>query len=514
ELERLAVDGGCMPTTYGMGRLIYDSWKLGLIESEVTWKVSMAPDFRPSYRMQDGQMVIAETESMRLRVDLVPFEDFFPDPSSAKQYMIHEIEVAIRELPDLGFSPEDIDRMRHASPGTEKLEQQRRRAGVAHSMPSPLNRVLLREYWGDLTHPQTGDLIARGVTFMTAANTHVVKAPQRIRHLLWHGLRPCIHTPLLPTPTAEQHHAFLDIAVPLVEAECELFNLICDAGYHAALGVKEIRSFMLRDETVLAKGLVAGLELDVADGRGDGDVIKRVDTGTLSPEMLTVFDRQSRTRSEALRISDLQLGRFAPRKSSATEISEIQESSTDLFSNMALRFEDTHIEPGLELIWLTLWQFADDAMVQRIGSVIGGSNAQSLAMLTPEERFVAFASSTSFKAQGFKYQMQSVKDIQTVMQLYQMALQNPALLQVLQQRVSPVKLFEMVLRSKGIDPERLAPGPDEPPMDPNLMQGQAADPPGGGPQGGGGPMQGPTEQDQPPNPIGQRRHPEPMHSAT
>src|SRR5262249_24902039 len=81
ELERLGVDSGCMPTTYGMHRLVYDSLKLGLIDSEVTWKVTMAPDFRPVYEMNMGQMVIGTKESMRLRVDIIPFEDFYPDPA-------------------------------------------------------------------------------------------------------------------------------------------------------------------------------------------------------------------------------------------------------------------------------------------------------------------------------------------------------------------------------------------------------------------------------------------------
>src|SRR5215475_10854464 len=368
ELERLGVDSGCMPTTYGMHRLVYDSLKIGLIESEVTWKVGMAPDYRPTYQMLGGQMAIGSKESMRLRLDILPFEDVYPDPGPSKQYIIHELSVPIADLPDLGFTPEQIDQMRHATPGTEKLEQQRRRSGLAHSMPSPQHTVLLREYWGDLVHPQTGALVARGVTFMTAANTTVVKPLQRITELFWHGMRPFIHVPLLPTPTSEQHHAFLDIAVPLIEAECELFNLVVDAGFHASLGVKEVRSYKLVDRTVIAKGLVAGSELEVLEGADNEPVVTKVDTGTLSPDMLAVYDRISRTRQEAFRTNDLQLGKLSARKTSATEIQEISQASDDLFSNMALRFEDTAIEPLLELAWLTLWQFADEDMVARIGS--------------------------------------------------------------------------------------------------------------------------------------------------
>jgi hypothetical protein len=500
ELERLAVDGGCMPTTYGMGRLIYDSVKIGLIESEVTWKISMQPEETPTYEMAPGgQMVVGTKEAMRLRIDLIPFEDHFPDPSPARHYNIHEIEVAIADLPDLGFTDEEIDKMRNASPGTEKLEERRRREGVAQTIPNPLHRVILREYWGDLVHPQTGKMIEKQCMFITVANTSVVRRPVRIRDIFWHGLRPIISRPLIPTPSAEQHHAFLDIAVPLVEAECELFNLIVDAGFNAALGVKEVRSYMLTDPTVVAKGITAGMELEVADGRGDGDVIKRADTGTLSQEMLTVFDRQSRTRTEALRITDPQLGRFAPRKTSATELNQVQESSDDLFSNIALRFEDTQVEPALELCWLTLWQFADEAMVNRIGPIVSPENAQSLAMLTPQERFVAFANAVSFKAQGYKYQLSSTKDIQTIMQLYQMGMQNPALMEVLQNEVSPIKTYKMILRAKGLDPEDLRPDVGEMPLNPMLLANQS---------GGQNPATNPVAPEQgqvnPPNATGER----------
>jgi len=308
ELERLAVDSGCMPTTYGMHRLVYDTLKLGLLESEITWKVSMVADHTPKYEMFQGEMVITEEESQRLRVDLVPFEDFFPDPSAAKQYMIHEIEVPVSELPELGFTKEQIDQMRHASPGTEKLEEQRRRAGMAHSIPSPLHRVLLREFWGDLIDPQTGDLLARACTFMTAATTYVCKPPQRIRDLYWAGLRPFIHVPLLPTPTSELHHAFCDIAVPLVEAECELFNLLADAGFHSALGVREVHTYKYENAEDAAKGIVAGMQLNRLPDSGDQPGIVKVDTGTLTQDMQVVYDRIARTRQEALRTNDLQLG--------------------------------------------------------------------------------------------------------------------------------------------------------------------------------------------------------------
>jgi hypothetical protein len=85
-------------------------------------------------------------------------------------------------------------------------------------------------------------------------------------------------------------------------------------------------------------------------------------------------------------------------------------------------------------------------------------------------------------------------------------MQNPALMQVLQQRISPVKQYMMFLRAKGIDPKDLEPDPNEMPLDPMLMQGQAGNPQGAGAppnpaQGPGMPSpNGPT----PPNEMGVR----------
>jgi hypothetical protein len=89
------------------------------------------------------------------------------------------------------------------------------------------------------------------------------------------------------------------------------------------------------------------------------------------------------------------------------------------------------------------------------------------------------------------------------MSLYQMAAQNPALMQVLQTEISPIKFFKMVLRSRGLDPNDLKPDPGEQQMDPNLMQGQAGNPqapnPAQSPQLGS--QQG---QMAPPNSLGER----------
>jgi hypothetical protein len=201
-----------------------------------------------------------------------------------------------------------------------------------------------------------------------------------------------------------------------------------------------------------------------------------------------------------MRTNDAQLGRLAARKSSATEMRQIDEASDDLFSSIATRVEDNGIEPLLELCWLLLWQFADQSMLERIKTAVGPENGQSLAMLTPQERFMLMANATSFKVQGYKYQLSKAQDLQKVMMMRQSAAQNPALAQVLETKISPLKEYRLMYQSIGIDPTDLEPSPDEPKMDPMMLANQSG---GQNPAAAPG-MAAEQEQAVPPNPGGDR----------
>jgi hypothetical protein len=90
----------------------------------------------------------------------------------------------------------------------------------------------------------------------------------------------------------------------------------------------------------------------------------------------------------------------------------------------------------------------------------------------------------------------SLKQSQALMMLRQQTMTNPALAQVMQQEISPIKEYKMFLRSNGIDPEDLRPDPGEQQMDPMLLANQSGgqNPMGGPPQDGG----------PPPNQMGER----------
>lgn len=510
ELDQLAIEGNYLPSTYGVRRLVYDSLKVALIESVATYKVSVmdVDDSIYDFAADPAAAPVAVQRTVRrLRVEIVPFADHYPDPSPAKMFDIHEVEVPIADLPGLGFDELTIQKMRGIL-STEKEEQRRIRSGTYTTQNVPRHRVILREWWGDLVDPHTGRMLAENITFTTAGSSMIVKRPVPIRTLWWHGRRPWITVPLLPTPLSHIHHAFLDIARPLVETESELVNLVIDGGFSSIHGIKEVREYAMEDPSVIAGGLVPGIVIKRAVGHGEEPIVSRVDTGTLDSETLQVLDRISNMRQESFRISDLQLGRLPTRKESATAITEVTEASNDLFSSIAQRFEKS-LESLIELCWLTMWQFLDAfEPAGRLAKLIGPDYAASYAAMTPQERFILMANGIRFKVTGYKSMQASVKDYQKLLTLQNFISQNPALLMVYQQEFSPLKMFRVLYRALGIDPLELRRDPNEPMIPPEMLTGAAGNP-GGGAPGGQNPATAPQlasegEQAAPTNPMGQR----------
>lgn len=496
ELDALAIEGNYLPSTYGIRRAIYDSIKVALIESVATWKVSVVDADDTVYDFAEDPTaapVAVNRETRRLRIEIVPFADHYPDPSPAKMFDIHEVDVPIADLPAMGFDELTIQKMRGIL-STEKEEQRRIRSGNYTTQQVPRHRVILREWWGDLVDPYTGRVLAKNVTFTTAGASMVVKRPVPIRNLLWHGRRPWITVPLIPSPLSHVHHAFLDIARPLVETESELTNLVIDGGFSSVHGIKVVAEYAMEDPSVIAGGLVPGITIKRAEGHGDVDVVQRVDTGTIEAETITVLDRIANMRQEAFRITDLQMGRLPQRKESATAISEVTEASNDLFSSMAQRFEKS-LESLIELCWLTMWQFLDAfEPIGRVAKLIGPDYAASYAAMTPQERFVLMANGIKFKVTGYKSMQSSVKDYQKLLTLQNFISQNPALLMVYQQEFSPLKMFRVLYRALGIDPMELRRDPNEPMIPPEVIAGASGNPQGqqaGSPAPGGDMAAGP-----------------------
>lgn len=517
-MERLYVPGNAIETLATPRQLIYLAIKLGLVESEVVYKVSgmhtmrqvfmldtdaaaeHLPAYEP-YRVPGTPLLRAPVPDFRLKVDLVPFEDFYPDPSPGDQFTIHEVTLHRCELAQYGYDAARIAQVQQWLDGETEAAKRDRSGDVNTPAEQDRNTVRLREHWGNIVDPDTGVVLAENVMWVQVGNV-VLQTPQP--NGWWHGRRPFVRVPLMPVPMATTHPAFFDFAVPLFSTECELTNLVMDGGFAAVHGIKEIDEWKLANPEVLANGLVPGITLKTNESTNDGKpAVRRVDTGSLNQEVLDVLDRITRSRQEAMAINDLDLGRFPSRAVKATEVVQVQEASNTLFSEIGLRIEDG-LESVLELCWLTLWQGLDAPLPPWITRELDPKVREFVENLTAYQRFALIANGTKFRVAGLQQTQHRVEEFQKQQTFTREVFGNPVLFQVWAQDNSPKKFLATLQRAIGIDPMDTKRDPDEPPLDPALLQGLA-----GNPQTAGNPAlnpEGASLQGQmaPTNPAGDR----------
>ena len=524
-LERLHRPGNAIPTATSIRLLIYLACKYGLVESEFVVKASMVEHLRWTFRLQldrdaavaaAGQEGGATTEihmlpgvpvarvpvpEPRLHLELVPYEDYYPDPSPHGLYEIHEVEIHRSDLAAHGFSEEQVRAVNAWVDGEIDAAKDARSADTnkTTSQKDP-NRIRLREYWGNFIDPETGACLLRNGYAMTCGP--VVLTPPG-PNPWWHGRSPFVRCVLMPNvPSDPTHWAFFDWAVPLFGTECELTNLVIDGGFSSVHGAHEVDDWRYANPQELAKGVRPGLKLLTLEGKDAQPGIRRIDTGMLQSETLEVLGRITRMRQEATRTSDLSMGMLPDRAVKATEVLSVEQSSDALFREIAARIED-HLEPILELAWLTMWQGLD-TLPRWISRCLTPEQREAFERLGAGGRFVALANGVRVKVAGLQQTQDRMRDLQKTQMLLTTLSGNPALLAYYQQENSVPKLLRIIQRALHIDPTETARDPNEATIDPAMLMGMA-----GAPNMAANPAVNPagasaTETLAPPNPMGER----------
>ncbi len=546
-LNRLWKPGNEVDTSLKFPTVLADVIILGLIESEICLKVFGVDSERPVYMLEStdpkrpaGMMTDDSSEepndttpytyerlsrrikramlrTFRLAIDVVPFEDSYPDPGKGNSYHIHSVRRHISELranPD--YDPAVVEAIAKHQERHEDTLAKNRRAGLEWSgerVRDP-NEVAVDEFWGDLICQKTGRVVGRN-QLVTVAGNRILRSPGP--NPMWHGYRPLVRCSLLRTPASPVHKAVLDHAVPMAEAENELLSLMTDGALKSVHGVNQVRPDLLLDPTSISAGIPAGFSGVMKKGApANVSWFERLDTGQSMPQYAdSVVNRLSRGRQVALMSNDLQLGNLPPRQVKATEIVEAQESRATLYENIAVRVEENLIEPTLQLGWMTMWQHLDDFSQPELIQILGTERAMLLQKLTPEDRFYLMVNNVKFKVRGLRAIMARTKEFQKLMALVNAVTTSPLLAMAFNQRFSTPRLLEKLVRSVNLDPTELEYRSDEKlAIDPRLIAvtlgagGQA-----GGAAGGTEPLPGAAGSQAPgeieqgfaqPNPTGMR----------
>lgn len=441
-----------MPSQYNKttsaSLILSDGSKVGLLESLMIIKVHGEMVERPR---RYGK----KFKAWRLRWDLIPTEDYYPDPTGRGLYEIHRVERDLFDLQRLakaGIYDESEVQKLVADQTREEAEARNRKAErKEHAAPTPTfrKRVVIDEFWGTLLKDD-GSVLAENVVCALANDKYLIRKPSK--NPWWHNQSPFVVTPLFRDPFTVWHRALYDQAVPLNEAMNELFNLMLDGGLAAVWGIKELRQGMLEDERQAADGIPQGTTLLVSDNAPPGQqVLTQVTTGNIPQDALAMFSIVSREFEAASMTNEIKLGLLPAKKVLATEVTEASNNQAVSLDAIISDLE-TAIAELLTKSWMAIMQNADDLEVSQVDTAAGRKTALMLARMSDKERYTLFGEPASFRVHGLSSTMARARDFQKTMAFLQVIQQNPLLLQSFFKTYSQDKLVNQMIKQLNMNP--------------------------------------------------------------
>lgn len=433
---------------------IADGLKLGALESLCIFKVHGQMQMKMVLDPRSGPR---RSPDWMLRIDVVPFEAFFEDPTGKRLYRIHLTERDLWEVQQLGeegvYDKEMVDKLVE----TQRIsnDQERRTAdkrGMSESDP-PGHRVkvVVKEFWGTILK-KDGSIGMQNCLAAVANERFLIRKPQV--NPLWHGSDPFVVFPLLRVPLSAHHRAVFDDAAQLNLAMNELFNLFVDGALASVWGVRQVRPDYLSDPADIEDGIPQGMTLAVSTTLPPGEkVLETVTTGQVPSEALAVYEALVAEFAGAALTNELKLGQLPGRTVKATEIVELQQSQAGMLDSLVTDAE-SGIAELLKKAWLTVLQHIGLVEMQRIVGAIGAEAADRLASeVNPARRFAAVAQASRVKVRGLSTMLSKVRDFQKMAALMQLVSTNPVLMQQFFARYDAGALLAYMMKTLQLDPD-------------------------------------------------------------
>lgn len=476
--------------------IVSDAVKQGMMESLIPFKIHSFPVVRVGVDPQT--MESTEFESTALAVELLPTEDYYPDPTGRRLYEIHE---SLKDLYDVKqkaaqgiYDKKVVDGITDTWSDEENVsvdnEDHRRkpeeRGQNETTTPSFRKKVLVGEYWGTLLDEE-GNLISQNCLFTVANRRHLIRKPQL--NPLWHGESPFVVGPLLRVPNSVWHRALLDDPVKLNEALNEVFNLVLDGGIASVWGVRQVHEEFVQDPQQLSGGVPQNATIVLKAGTPlNAKVVEQVATGEIPQDALALIEYLQNEFNDASITNDLKLGQMTDTgDKTATEVAEASQSYSTILDSLIADLEQEVMTRTLRKLWLTFLQRFDSYPAEDIISTIGEEDAMLLAQMPPAARYQMLGSA-GFVVHGMSAVLQRSRTLQKILALLDVVGSQPWLTQAFLQSYSPQKIIEMFLKHANLDATELEADPME--AQQNMMQYMGAGAMGAGgapPQQGGGP---------------------------
>src|SRR5262249_27388023 len=336
-LLRLWIPGDAPETSYNIANLLGDGLKRGLLESIMTAKVGGVYNTKYQYKLvaskpQRGkygyrdslniaelvplgrpQVEATEIQDFRLDIGIVPWEDWFPDPSLMSKYVCHEVTMHISEIaanPDFDTNDSVINSIKGNASATYADMYKRVTQDVVFIHHDP-DEVRVREFWGDLIDPDSGEVLATN-SFWTTCHGKLLRPPTPNPY--WHGKRPFVSAALLRTPNSTVHKALADDAVLTWQFMNELMSLMFDGALASVWGKGQMRSDFVENADDYQEGIPQATTFLLRPNPPEGyKAWEKIDSGELPNYALEIFQLAARQFQTAMATNDLRLGQQPPK---------------------------------------------------------------------------------------------------------------------------------------------------------------------------------------------------------
>lgn len=514
-LNRLYLPGDYTDLARSFALVMSDAAKMASLEAVVTFKVYAVRCNRFQYMLESGNPVSdtsdysqldvtvqqVEVPTLRLAIDVIPWEDFYPDPTGANLYDIHEKSTslaALRENPDYNQDVVDTlvnDRGGSSVGGTMPEYEKRRRSDQDDPGDNAIYSPRIREVWGDIVDLRDGKRLLppnRLLTMTTGGK--FLRDP--VPNPFWHGRRPFVRSPLLRVPLSETHKAIADHAVPVARAMNELDNLMLDGAIAEVWGIRQVDPSIVENSEEMEDGIPQGYTAVLKPGTEAGKkFLEKVVEGGIPQQAMEMQRQKSAQFQTATALPETAQGNLPPRQVKATELAQVAGASQGFFGGLAAFLEKSAIVPVIELSWLTLWQYVDDFLEPELVQIIGPERALVLQSMPAAERFVMMAQAVRFDVKGLRQLAQSQEMFARLTTFLQSLGVNPALLMAFDSKYDLVPYLDDMMKAMRLDPARYEKKPGGFMVTPEMAgiaSPEAGPIPAGGITGGGTGPGGPT----------------------
>lgn len=397
-----------------------------------------------------------DTPNGRVAVESMDPRMVWLDHTGRNLYRIRRIELDRHELSGLKKMEDsrgnkifsDIELSKLESSLYEKQLADSERTGNGQIIVSGRRPVQLDEYIATVVG-NDGTVLADRALMVVANGSYLIRGPEK--NPFWHGKDWLTAAPLITTPLSVYGRSYMEDFGSVAKTFNDLTNMIIDAVHTSSLKAFAMVPSMLLNPNQVNEGISPNKLFLLEDGYKAQDFAADLALGTLSADSVKVWQAMKTELTEAAKMNEVGLGQFAPNsRTSATEITETQQSSSALIRSVAQTAETRFLDPQLDLIWKTGMQHANpnDKML------IAAAGEEMWAMMMANRREMIKRPMT-FQARGISQVIARSQQLKTLLAVLNVIAQNEMLMQEFLKEVDLEKLIKLIFLLSGVDLTKL-----------------------------------------------------------